>query len=67
MERDKRNLTACEDKGWRTLIIWEWALRRNLNEVIQTTANWLLYDTQPAEIRGKERYQNLSEPKEPTS
>lgn len=58
MERDKRNLAACADKGWRTLVIWECALkgktRRNPNEVIHTAANWLLYDAQSAEIRGKE-------------
>jgi DNA mismatch endonuclease (patch repair protein) len=43
--------------GWRVLVIWECALkgktRRNLNEVIHTTANWLLYDSQSAEIEGK--------------
>lgn len=58
VERDKRNLTACANDGWKTLTIWECSLkgktRRNLNEVIHTAANWLLYDAQSAEIRGKE-------------
>ena len=27
--------------------------RRNLNEVIHTAANWIMYDSQSAEIEGK--------------
>lgn len=57
VERDKRNLAACTNSGWKALVIWECSLkgktRRNLNEVIHTTANWLLYDAQSAEISGK--------------
>ncbi len=56
--RDERNLAACIDKGWKVLVIWECALkgkiRRNFNEVIHTTANWLLYDPQNAEIQGRQ-------------
>jgi DNA mismatch endonuclease, patch repair protein len=55
--RDERNIQSCISMGWRVLVIWECALkgktRRNLNEVIHTTMNWLLYDTQSAEIMGK--------------
>jgi DNA mismatch endonuclease, patch repair protein len=55
--RDTKNMENCMHSGWRVLVIWECALkgktRRNLNEVIHTTANWLLYDSQSAEIEGK--------------
>lgn len=55
--RDARNFQACIALGWKVLVIWECALkgktRRNLDEVIHTTANWLLYDSQSAEIEGK--------------
>ena len=43
--------------GWKVLVILECALkgktRRNLNEVIHTAANWIMYDSQSAEIQGK--------------
>lgn len=55
--RDERNIQACIATGWKVLVIWECALkgktRRNLNEVIHTAANWLLYDSQSAELEGK--------------
>ena len=55
--RDERNIQACESLGWKVLVVWECALkgknRRNLDEVIHTAANWLLYDSQSAEISGK--------------
>ena len=55
--RDERNIQACIAMGWKVLVIWECALkgkfRCNPNEVIHTTANWLLYDSQSAEIIGK--------------
>jgi DNA mismatch endonuclease (patch repair protein) len=55
--RDRKNIDACTQRGWKILVIWECALkgktRRNLNEVIHTAANWLLYDSQSAEIEGK--------------
>lgn len=54
--RDELNIQACISMGWKVLTIWECALkgktRRNFNEVIHTTANWLLYDSQSAEIEG---------------
>jgi DNA mismatch endonuclease, patch repair protein len=56
--RDEKNIAACTAKGWKVLVIWECALkgktRRKFNEVIHTTANWLLYDPQNAEIEGKQ-------------
>lgn len=55
--RDERNTAACIKSGWKVLVVWECALkgktRRNINEVIHTTANWLLYDSQSAEIEGR--------------
>lgn len=55
--RDELNIQACITLGWKVLVIWECALkgktRRNLNEVLHTTANWLLYDNQSAEITGR--------------
>lgn len=54
--RDERNTQAYISMGWKVLTILECALkgktRRNSNEVIHTTANWLLYDSQNAEIEG---------------
>jgi DNA mismatch endonuclease (patch repair protein) len=56
--RNVWNLIACTTKGWKVLVIWECALksktRRNFNEVIHTTTNWLLYDPLNAEIEGKQ-------------
>ncbi len=55
--RDSNNFNKYIDLGWKVLIIWECSLkgktRRNLNEVINTAANWLLYDSQNAEIEGR--------------
>ncbi|RYD72327.1 MAG: DNA mismatch endonuclease Vsr [Sphingobacteriales bacterium] len=56
-QRDTKNLIAYEKMRWKVLIIWECSLlgktRRKLNEVVHTTANWLLYDSQSAEIKGR--------------
>lgn len=56
--RDRRNLEKTTALGWRTLVIWECALkgktRRPLAKVINTAANWLRYDSQSAEISGME-------------
>lgn len=55
--RDERNTQACIAMGWKVLVIWECALkgktRRNFHEVVHTAANWLLYDSQSAEIKGR--------------
>ena len=56
-KRDTRNIEACEHMGWKVLVIWECALkgktRRPLSEVVNTTANWLLYDSLSSSIEGK--------------
>ncbi len=55
--RDEKNISACIYLGWKVLVIWECALKgkthRKFNEVIYTAANWLLYDSQSAEIEGR--------------
>lgn len=54
--RDQKNFVKCVEKGWKVLVIWECALkgktRRKPEEVLQTAANWLLYDPLNAEIEG---------------
>lgn len=54
--RDERNLKAYEREGWKVLVIWECAIkgktRRPLEEIINTTANWLQFDQSDAEIEG---------------
>lgn len=56
-QRDIKTAIAYKKMQWRVLTIWECSLvgrtRRNFNEVIHTAANWLLYDSQSAEIKGK--------------
>lgn len=55
--RDVRQLAELNLLGWRSLVIWECALkgkhRRKIAEVIHTAANWLLYDDQNAELNSK--------------
>ncbi|WP_062057595.1 hypothetical protein [Cellvibrio sp. OA-2007] len=55
--RIERNIQACIAMDWKVLVIWGCALkgkiRPNLNEVIHTAANWIMYDSQSAEIQGK--------------
>lgn len=54
--RDEQQKQALEKLGWRILVIWECALKGKnklpLNEVIHTTANWLQFDNQNAELVG---------------
>lgn len=55
--RDLKNIESCILSGWKVLVIWECSLkgktRRKLNEVIHTAANWIMYDSQNAEIEGR--------------
>ena len=57
MQRDEKQQQQLEKLGWRGLIIWECALKGKyklpFKEVINTSANWLQFDTQNAEIRSK--------------
>lgn len=54
--RDKRNLEIYRTRGWKTLIVWECALkgktRLSTTEVLATVENWLQFDPQDAEISG---------------
>jgi DNA mismatch endonuclease (patch repair protein) len=57
MARDKKNLAACRQLGWKTLVVWECAIKgktrlppEELGAVMQS---WLLYDNQDAEITGR--------------
>ncbi len=55
-ERDARQQQTLQQAGWRSLIIWECALkgktRLPLPEILHTAANWLQFDNQNAEISG---------------
>ena len=54
--RDARNLLKYREQGWRTLTIWECALKGRtawpIELVIDWTAQWLLHETTDIEIRG---------------
>jgi len=55
---DKEHIQHLCSLGWRTLVIWECALkgrsRLPLNEVVERAKIWLLSDEPIAEIRGNE-------------
>jgi len=57
VERDHVNLEKLESLGWRTLMIWECALKGkekiNLLELGEIVQAWLLSDNVNAEIRGR--------------
>jgi DNA mismatch endonuclease (patch repair protein) len=54
--RDVLNLDRLREAGWRTLTVWECAIRGPsrlaLEEVLETSANWILSDRPALEIRG---------------
>lgn len=56
-ERDEKQKQQLNKQGWRSLVIWECALKGKYKlaykDVINTAANWLQFDTQNAEIRSK--------------
>jgi len=56
--RDKGNLAKYQKLGWKTLTIWECALkgkqRIGKTETVENAARWLQFDNKDAEIRGKE-------------
>jgi DNA mismatch endonuclease (patch repair protein) len=55
--RDKKNLAACRKLGWKTLVVWECAIKGKTrlppDELENVMQNWLLYDNQDAEITGR--------------
>lgn len=54
--RDQRNLRTYKAKGWRTLVIWECALkgagRKDPEKVVELAGRWLRSGTESAEIEG---------------
>lgn len=39
--RDRRNITALCDLGWRVAVVWECDLKRNASSVVRDLADWL--------------------------
>lgn len=58
-EKDKENLTALTNAGWRVLTIWECAIkgrtRRTVDEVADIASKWLVSDSGNMEIRGMDK------------
>lgn len=56
-ERDAKFSSLRAREGWKTLIIWECALRGRqkfpLHYVVRVTSDWLLYDSQDASVEGR--------------
>lgn len=54
--RDARNLSLYREMGWRTLVVWECALKGRsawpFEKVSDWIAYWLLHQTEDVEIRG---------------
>lgn len=54
--RDLRNLAKYRQLGWRTLMVWECALKGKfawpLEQIADWIAYWLLHQTEDIEIRG---------------
>jgi DNA mismatch endonuclease (patch repair protein) len=54
--RDARNIVKLEQMGWRVLTVWECSLkgktRREMEEVLNTAANWVQFDCGSASIEG---------------
>ena len=54
--RDENNAQKLQDLGWKTLIVWECAIKGSeklsLNELRQTLRYWLVNDNLCAEISG---------------
>lgn len=57
-ERDKKNIPSLQAEGWRTLVVWECALkgrtRLELGLIISQISNWLTGSEMNKEIMGKE-------------
>lgn len=55
-EKDKENLLALEAAGWRSLTIWECAVkgrhRRAIDEVFDLAEDWLRFGARDSEISG---------------
>ena len=56
--RDQKNLVALRKRGWRILIVRECAIKnkpeKEINAIIEKVADWLVKDSEYAEIGGME-------------
>jgi len=54
--RDKRNLSLYSNAGWKTLIVWECALKGRtkigIKQAAEIAARWIQFDSRNAEIHG---------------
>lgn len=59
IKRDVNNLHKLDQAGWKTLVIWECALKGKEKlpdrELFKTIEAWLLYDPMSAEIKGRRK------------
>lgn len=55
--RDRRNADALHAAGWRTATVWECALRRHPQEVLNALEGWLRSDAKAIEIGEQETSQ----------
>ena len=57
--RDRKNSAACHELGWRSLVVWECAIKGKTrlppDELAAVMQSWLLYDSQDAEITGRSK------------
>jgi len=55
--RDQKNLKYYSDAGWKTLIIWECALKGKtklpLESILDSIVYWIVHDTTDRNIQGK--------------
>lgn len=66
LARDKRNIAALLDGGWRVGIVWECALkgrtRLDSGLVIKRCSEWLMSDKKRFELAGDEKCAGVSSP-----
>jgi len=57
-QRDARNRALLEAEGWRTLVVWECALkgktRRNFHDLASEVATWIVSEKGGRDIAGQE-------------
>lgn len=53
IERDKRNINALEEAGWRVLVIWECEIEKNIDDTIQKVMQNLNFSQNISEINNK--------------
>src|SRR5699024_9753992 len=54
-ERDRAALSSLTQLGWRVAIVWECAIRTNLEITGQELATWVVHGRTAIQIEGKER------------